>query len=268
MCRDRSRALAGALAGAVLLLSPGAFAQGFAALVSPPRFELSAKPGERLRQVMEITNASAQGAKYRLRTTDWALDAAGSVKFDDALSAGSCRPWVAIESRQVSVAAGAKYRYRFEVAVPEDAKPGECRFAIMVEGDEQNVQTPGGPAFPISGRLGVIVYVTVGDAHPELEVTGGRVETVNGEPTPVIMVKNTGNAHGRLTGFLSASDAAGKKLDFTPSTLPILIGETRTLPLVVYGDKDESVKLTYPITIKGKLEWAGKSAPFEHTFTK
>jgi hypothetical protein len=268
MGRDGLRALAGAFAGAALLLSQGAFAQGFAALVSPPRFELSAKPAEKLRQVMEITNASAQGAKYRLRTTDWSLDAAGSVKFDETLASGSCRPWVAIESRQVSVAAGAKYRYRFEVAVPEDAKSGECRFAIMVEGDEQNVQTPGGPSFPISGRLGVIVYVTVGDAHPELEVTGGRVENVNGEPTPVIAVKNTGNAHGRLTGFLSGSDAAGKKLDFTPSTLPILIGETRTLPLIVYGDKDEAVKLTYPVTIKGKLEWSGKSAPFEHTFTK
>ena len=268
MGRDGSRALRAALAGAALLLSQGAFAQGFAALVSPPRFELTAKPGEKLRQVMEITNASAQGAKYRLRTTDWSLDANGSVKFDDALAAGSCRPWVAIESRLVSVAAGAKYRYRYEVSVPEDAKPGECRFAIMVEGDEQNVQTPGGPSFPISGRLGVIVYVTIGDAHPELEVTGGRVDTVNNEPTPVISVRNTGNAHGRLTGFLSGTDANGKKLDFTPSTLPILIGETRTLPLIVYGDKDESVKLAYPIKISGKLEWSGKSAPFEHTFTK
>lgn len=268
MARDRFLALAGALAAAALLLSQGAQAQGFAALVSPPRFELTAKPGEKLRQVMEITNASAQGAKYRLRTTDWSLDAAGSVKFDEALAASSCRPWVAIESRQISVAAGGKYRYRFEVSVPEDAKGGECRFAIMVEGDEQNVQTPGGPSFPISGRLGVIVYVTVGDAHPELEVTGSRVETVNNEPTPVILVRNTGNAHGRLTGFLSGTDASGRKLDFTPSTLPILVGETRTLPLVVYGDKDEAVKIAYPITIRGKLEWAGKSAPFEQAFSR
>lgn len=257
-----------ALAAAASILSQAAFAQGFAALVSPPRFELAAKPGEKLRQVMEITNASAQGTKYRLRTADWSLDASGSVKFDEALVAGSCRPWVAIESRQVSVAAGAKYRYRYEVSVPDDAKAGECRFAIMVEGDEQNVQTPGGPSFPIAGRLGVIVYVTVGDAHPELEVTGGRVEIVNDEPTPVISVKNTGNAHGRLTGFLSGTDAAGKRLDFTPSTLPILIGETRTLPLIVYGDKDESAKLAYPVKVSGKLEWSGKSAPFEHTFTR
>ncbi|HEX4781790.1 MAG TPA: hypothetical protein VH301_13595 [Usitatibacter sp.] len=268
MGRDATRVLAGALAAGAFLLCADAGAQGFAALVSPPRFELAAKPGEKLRQVMEITNASAQGAKYRLRTADWSLDAAGSVKFDEPLAAGSCRPWVAIESRQVSVAPGGKYRYRFEIAVPEDAKPGECRFAIMVEGDEQSVQTPGGPSFPISGRLGVIVYVTIGDAHPELEVVGARVESVNNEPTPVISVKNNGTAHGRLTGFLSGTDASGRKLDFTPSTLPILVGESRTLPLVVYGDKDEAVKIAYPITIRGKLEWSGKSAPFEQTFSR
>ena len=68
-------------------------------------------------------------------------------------------PWVAIESRQITVAPGGKYRYRFEVSPPADAPAGECRFAIMIEGDEQNVQTPGGPSFPIAGRLGVIVYV-------------------------------------------------------------------------------------------------------------
>jgi len=81
-------------------------------------------------------------------------------------------------------------------------------------------------------------------------------------------VKNTGNAHGRLTGFLSGTDASGKKLDFTPSTLPILVDETRSLPLVVYGDKDEAVKIAYPVTIRGKLEWSGKSAPFEQTFSR
>ena len=41
----------------------GVYAQGFAAIISPPRFELFAKPGEKTRQVVEITNASAQAAR-------------------------------------------------------------------------------------------------------------------------------------------------------------------------------------------------------------
>jgi hypothetical protein len=264
------RPIARAFSCAVILaVSSSALAQGFAALVSPPRFELSAKPGDKVREVMEITNASAQSAKYRLRTADWTLSENASVAFDDALKPGSCRPWVAIESRQITVSQGGKYRYRFEVSLPADAPAGECRFAILVEGDEQQVQTPGGPAFPISGRLGVIVYVTVGGAEPALEVAGTKVASVNGEDVPVLKVKNTGNAHGRLAGFLSGTDAAGKKIEFTASTLPILPGETRDISLVPYRDKDEPMKIAYPVTIGGKLEWgSGKSSPFEQVFNK
>ncbi|MGZ5038346.1 MAG: COG1470 family protein [Usitatibacter sp.] len=253
---------------ALLAVSPVSFAQGFAALISPPRFELAVKPGEKVRDVMEITNASAQAAKYKLRTADWTFAPDASVTFDDALQPGSCRPWVAIESRQITVSPGGKYRYRFEVTAPADAPVGECRFAILIEGDEQQVQTPGGPAFPISGRLGVIVYVTVGAAEPKLEVVATKVAPVNGEDLPVLMVKNTGNAHGRLAGFLSGTDASGKKLEFNTATLPILPGETRAISLSLYREKDEAIKIDYPVTIRGKLEWGSGSTPFEQRFAK
>jgi len=269
MLREAMRKSGCAAVAALSLIPLACGAQGFAALVSPPRFELNGKPGAKLSEVMEITNAGAQAAKYKLKTTDWTLSDDGAVKFDDALAVGSCRPWVAIERREITVGAGAKYRYRFEVTPPAGAPAGECRFAIMIEGDEQPVQTPNGPSFPIAGRLGVIVYVTLGDAQPSLEVTGTKVAPVNGVPVPVILVKNNGQAHGRITGFLSGTDASGKKLEFTPSTLPILAGETRSISLVPYGDKDEVVKIAFPITIKGKLEWGDKqSTPFEQTFSR
>ncbi len=254
-----------ALAG---LMPLAAGAQGFAALVSPPRFELAAKPGDKIRQVMEITNAGAQAAKYRLKTADWTLAADASVKFDEALDPGSCRPWVAIESREITVASGGKHRFRFEIVTPADAPVGECRFAILLEGDEQPVQSAGGPSFPVAGRLGVIVYVVMGDAKAKIEVMGTKIATVNGEDVPVVTVTNTGNAHGRLAGFLSGTDAAGKKAEFTPATLPILPGETRAISLVPYRERDDAFKITYPITISGKLELDGQSIPFEKSFAR
>lgn len=250
-------------------LIPTAHAQGFAALVSPPRFELAAKPGARAREVIEITNASNQPAKFKLRTAEWTLDPAGAVKFEDALAPGSCRPWVAIERREITVSPGGKYRYRFEVAPPAEAPVGECRFAILVEGDEQNVQTGGGVSFPVAGRLGVIVYVVIGDAQPRLSVVGARVAQVEQQPTPVVQVKNDGSAHGRLSAFLSGTDAKGNKLEFTTSTLPILPGETRDIALVVRRERDEPVGIAYPITIRGKLEWGdNKTTELEQTFSR
>ena len=215
--------------------SAGIHAQGFAAIISPPRFELFAKAGEKTRQVIEITNASAQPAKYYLKTADWTLDKAGGVSFNDTanLSTGSCRPWVAIEAREITVSGGSKYRYRFEIAPPADAPPGECRFALLVEGDEQAVKATNGPPVPLAGRIAVIVYLTVAGAAPKLAVVSSKVESVDGESLPVLQIQNTGNAHGRLDGFLSGTDASGKKLEFTISTLPILPGETRAISLTV-----------------------------------
>ena len=249
-----------------LLAGAGVQAQGFAALVSPPRFELSVKPGERLREVLEISNAGAEVAKFRIRTADWALDKNAAVAFDESLQPGSCRPWVAIERRDISVPAGGKYRYRFEVAPPAEAVSGECRFALLIEGDDQKVQASDNVSFPVSGRLGVIVYVSVGNTAPELAVVGTSVGSVNGELMPLLNVRNTGNAHGRLSGFLSGTDAAGKKLDFTPATLPILPGETRTISLAVNREVDEPTKIAYPIVIHGSLEWGDKTTPFEQRF--
>jgi len=263
-------ALRAFIASCCALVSASCLAQGFAALISPPRFELAGAPGKQMREVIEITNASGAAAKFKLRTAEWSLGADGAVKFDDALSPGSCRPWVAIERRDITVSPGGKYRYRFEVTPPADAPVGECRFAILVEGDETAVPMASGPSLPIAGRLGVIVYVTLGAAQPRLEVVGAKVDAVDRQQLPVILVKNSGNAHGRVAGFLSGTDAAGHKLEFTPSTLPILPGETRAIPLSLRRERDEGpAAVAFPITIRGKLEWGDNQATaFEQSFTR
>jgi hypothetical protein len=92
------------LVGAVL--SNSVRAQGFAAMVSPPRFELSAKPGKTLRGVIEVSNRSSATSRFLIHTADWTLGRDFSVSFQDDLQPGSCRPWVAIERPQVEVPGG------------------------------------------------------------------------------------------------------------------------------------------------------------------
>ena len=266
MTRLRSILLFAAVAGSINFVAE-ARAEEFAAIASPPRFEIAGKPGVVVREVLEIANAGSTPAKYTIKTADWAFDANSGVVFSDDLQAGSCRPWVAIERRDISVPVRGKYRYRFEVAPPADAPRGECRFALLIAGDEQNVKTPNSITFPVTGRLGVIVYVTIGDAQPDLEVVGTAVVKIAGEPVPVIRVRNNGDAHGRLAGFLSGVDASGRKIEFAPSTLPILPKETRALALVVNQEGDAPLpRIVYPITISGKLEWGDRVTPFEQRF--
>ena len=65
---------------------------------------------------------------------------------------------------------------------------------------------------PIVGRIGVIVYVTVGDAAPQIEMFGPEVITLNGQRVPALRVHNAGNAHTRMSGFLSGKDASGQEV--------------------------------------------------------
>lgn len=245
---------------------PAAIAQGFAALVAPPRFELRAKPGERLREVLEITNGAQLPARYRFRTADWTLNADGQVGVLEELQPSSCRPWVSIERQLADVPAGGRLRYRFEVAPPADAAAGECRFAILIEGDEPTVAAGEGFRLPVKGRIAIVVYIAVGDAAPRLEIEKAATIDQSGKRTPVVFVRNTGNAHGRVSGFLIGTDGQGKRLDFTPSSLPILPGETRAIALSAANDRDEPVLTPVPITIRGTLEWTGGRVPFEHRF--
>jgi len=262
-----SRSLAVAVIAAVL--SPAAGAQEFAAVVSPPRFEIAAKPGERVREVVEITNVSSLPSTFHLHTSDWTLAPDGAVAFSDDLAPDSCRRWVAIERREIAVPGGGRYRYRFEFQPPADAGPGECRFALMIEGDEQSVRSEGGLEMPVSGRIAIIVYAQIGQTAADLRVVSANVRDVDGRPLPVLLVNNSGNAHGRLTGFLSGTDANGRKLEFDAATLPILPGETRGIALTASDGMKDVTDFAYPVRIKGVLEWGdGQRIELDQLFAR
>ena len=108
---------------------------------------------------------------------------------------------------------------------------------------------------PVTGRIGVIVYVTIGDGAPDLEVLGPKVATLNGQRLPTLRVHNGGSAHGRITGFLTGTDAKGISYDFTPSDFPILPHEERDVFLTPSTATDDHPTLTFPVTVKGTLEW-------------
>lgn len=251
------------IAAALLVLPLSALAQGFSVLVTPPRFEDRVTPGTTWRDVVEISNVSNATTRLMLHTLDWTLDAQGLPQFTDALAPGSCRPWVGIEAEQIDVPANGKRRYRFEVAVPADAPTGECRFALMIEGEPQ--ATRAGMPVPVSGRIGVVVYLAIGDAAPRLSVVGQSAQTIEGRDVPVLQIRNEGNAHGRVEGFIEGRDASGKRFTFAPSSLPILAGETRAITLNPQGDNPSTAApaITWPLQLKGQLDSAPRPLPIE-----
>ncbi len=240
------------------------FAGEFAAIISPPRFELKGKPGEKVREVVQIGNAGNDIGEYVLRTADWGLNEQGGIIIHpEALQPGSCRPWVRIERRRLKLPPGGRKNYRFEVHIPTDASNGECRFAILVAPppEADTFADMGDIRFPIAGQIAIVVYVGVGDAKPNLQFQEVRLQEVNGQLTPVAIFHNAGNAHGRPAGLLEAEDANGQLLDLVVSPSPILPGATRAIPLwpADIEDSAKAVSFKVPMKLKGPIEWEGGS---------
>lgn len=257
MSRLRSSVLLAALlAGAAL---PAA-AQ-FAAHAMPARFELRAKPGDVLREVLELGTSGQAPADFLIRTADWRLTADGGIDFRlDTLAADSCRPWVRLERHQVRLVPRTNRRFRFEVHVPPDAPAGLCRFAMMIESaqDPTTVLPLGNIQMPVLGRLGIVVYVRVGDAKPEIAFERIEMRRSGASAQPVAIFTNRGNAHGRVEGILAATDSTGRYIEFGISTLPILPGETRELPLTPQDEGTGKPPVpAYPVRLKGTLDWEG-----------
>jgi hypothetical protein len=238
-----------------------AWGAGFSAMVSPPRFELHGKPGEIIREIVDIENAGDIPAVFSIRTADWDLSEAGGLTiFPAELQSGSCRPWARLERRSIRLQPQSGKRFRFELHLPEQAPAGECRLAILVEpGDDESVLARArNIRFPVEGRIAIIIYVTVGDATPVLTLHTLKLQEVNGRLTPVAVLENTGNAHGRPDGFLQGKDASGKKIDFIVAQTPILPGQTRPVTLwQATAEGEEAITLTAPLQVKGVIGWEG-----------
>lgn len=251
----------------VTFLATPAIAQGFGASISPPRFELRVKAGQTQREVIEIQHIGAQNGSFRIYTNDWTFQADGSLAFSNDLGEGSCRPWVAVERRDLTITPNTRYRYRFEITAPADTPPQECRFAIMIEGTDPARVEQSGVNIPVGGRIAVIVYAAIGGAEPQLTITDMRVLTTGGQSVATLAVRNTGNAHGRLEGFLNGVDAAGNKFELSPADVPILPGETKTIAiLAVAEERQKTPTIKFPLAVKGTIEWGKTRVPLEHTF--
>ncbi len=253
-----------------LATSGPASAAGFAAYLSPPRFELKADPGETLRQTITIGNDSVEDASYEIRTADWDLKVDGGVIIHPPeLQAASCRPWSRIERRTLALEPNANKRFRFEIAVPEDAPAGECRVALLITGSADSAITAevGNVRLPVRGRVAAIIYVTIGDAKPDLVVAELGAQDRQGRRVPVARMRNRGTAHGRPEGVLRAVDALGVTHELAVATLPVLPGQETDIPLwpTTRAEVQEPPALVYPIKLSGRIEWDGGSVDLDQT---
>ena len=242
-------------------LPPMPIAQGFAAVITPPRFELSVKAGDRV-----ATRSSRSPTRcrtptvIRARTTDWKFDARDVVQFDDALDA---RQLPARGSRSSAarspIAGGGNYRFRFEIAPPADAPPGECRFALMlIEGDEQTVADGGQRDVRRSPRALASSCTRRSPTRSRSSKSwhARRASSTTNRRAGRRRAATLATRTAGSSGFLSGSDAAGQKsrVQHLDAADP---ARRNARPRADRARRAATsrCKIVVPVTIRGKLEW-------------
>jgi len=255
------------LALAVLTSTPAWGADGgFSGGITPTRFELTAKPGTVVRKSLKIYNMGARPTQFRVSTADWDYSPDGQISFQNELADNSCREWVALERRKISVVPDPQKprNFRFEITVPEDAPTRECRFAVMLDGESPPHETSfngGAVTLPITGRIAVVVYLGVGDVEPEIAIGQLSMRKVNRKLLPVVQVQNQGDAHGRLDADLVAHGQDGRRVPLSIASSPIMPGQTRYLALTPHL----GYELSFPLTVKGNIYSDEHSISVEQT---
>jgi len=228
--------------------------EGFAGGITPSRFEIDTKQGDLLRRSFKLYNLGVRPQQFLVRTVDWHFSPEGQISFQDELAEDSCREWVRLERHKISVVPDPQRprNFRFEVQVPADASPRQCRFALMVESTADAVDTSfadGALSMPVTGRVAVIVYLNIGDVQPDLLFGTLAVREVNAQRIPTMEVHNSGAAHGRLDADLVALQEDGSKIRLSIESTPVMPHQTRFMAIRPEAGKT----LKYPLTIKGKL---------------
>lgn len=238
-----------------------AIAGPFEIAASPSRFEISGKSGTRVGQSLDIYNVGRLSTDVALRTLDWSYSDDGNISYFDELQPNSCRTWVTLERKTITVNPNSKRVFRFQVDVPSDAPRGECRFMLAIEGVEPAYKAlieAGGASLslPVNGRIAIAVYLSVNGAESKLQLTHIGMSDIKGKRTPTVTVTNTGDTHGRLEGGLDAVDAKGIAFELIPEGTPVMPGQTRVLPLIIKTETNKTaIDPTFPVKAKGILDW-------------
>lgn len=203
--------------------------------VSPPTFELSANPGDQLKNSFRIVNGT--DSELTLTTTAKNFTAEGeegAVTLTEEETGFSMASWVSVNPETAVVPARGAQTFAFTIDVPDNAEPGGHFGSIIVKTNPVAVDTTGAA---VSQEAGPLILVSVaGDIVEEASIVDFRPQKTFWENGPVILetrVENKGNVHFKPTGTITIKNMFGNEVtkinleekNVLPGTIRKLVNE-------------------------------------------
>lgn len=190
--------------------------QGLA--VTPPTFELSANPGDVIKNSIRVDNLTDSKLSITVDRKNFAaIGEEGQVDLNSQDSSFSLASWIQLDTTSAELAPKGSKTFNFTIKVPNNAEPGGRFGSILFK--VPPTATPGGVA--VGQEIGSLLLLRVaGKVTEHAHIESFAATESFREYGPVSFetrIKNTGNVHVKPTGTITITDFFGNKV----ATIPI-----------------------------------------------
>lgn len=200
-------------------------------VVSPIRAEHQVEAGASETNVILVKNEGKGSERIKVYLEDWQLDAKGDVTYSRAgTNPHSCSAWLQVNPTDFRLDSGTR-EVRYTLTVPPGVKPGTYWTAIVLESLPATEGKPAGRRMGVHGRIGVVIYETVGKPEIKAAFNDFQVHPAKGKLTFNLALTNSGTAFYRLKkSWVTLKNSQGKEVSrIEVPDIPVLPGTSRNL---------------------------------------
>lgn len=231
--------LAGSFVLPLFLRGGGVWAQetrpGVGLSLSPPTFEISANPGDTLKNVIRVQNISEKDVKVVVEKRNFtALGEEGSVSLTEEETSFSLASWITPGWTEFDLPAKGTINFPFEIKVPLNAEPGGHFGSLIFK---IGGLMPGQTGAALAQELGALILLQIAGNTKEAAVLESfRTPKNLYEYGPVefeARVRNDGNVHAKPHGSLVITNLLGRQVANVPiEGRNVLPGAIRKIPIL------------------------------------
>jgi hypothetical protein len=183
--------------------------------ISPPNFDISANPGDTVKNTIKIENLS--DAKITLTTKGEnfvAYGDGGQVNLTEEDSTYSINKWLNFNAAPFSIEAHKSYLFEYSIVVPKNAEPGSHYGAVVFANSP--VTSQDSSQATVVQEIGALVLIRIpGEVNEDAKLNSFSAESQYFTDPKIklnALVENTGGVHFKMTANINIYDVFGNKV--------------------------------------------------------
>jgi hypothetical protein len=235
----------------------------FSTSISPVTFELTAKPGDTLKNVVKVTNVSTLTLQYTMQVEAFVGNELGQATIvpnkDDADPALALDDWTTVSPSSFTLKPKEQQIVSYTIVIPKNAEPGGRYGSVLAAAKALDTNELAGTGAKVGQKVGSLVLLSIqGPINYVASIKDFTPTKQLFEHTPITIntrIHNQSTVHIKPKGFITLTNLFGKKVVQIPfeerNVLPdgdrLLTTEIKdNLPIgrytanlaLVYGDKN------------------------------